>query len=1059
MKKNQPSRGVIVLTIGIGVLALMFALTRQREHTRSRSEISASDRSPNVRTMRKAILAPKSETAPAKKAGNLKLYTQPDDGSSWAVAYGREFWKRAISEPVPPWNGTTALGANLDLGDVIDRVRHPILWGDSEPHPRIQSRTYAAFFDGNGFKFSPHSEPFKPNPSVEVTFRTLKVASGDHVFYRHGENVSWSFLGNTAQGLLNAGAGVVEHYETTSDGVEVTWVLNQRPAGPGPLQIEAELSGLSHAGQDEHGHHFADTDGTRHVQVSHAVLVDFEGKRLDVPILANGNTLRLEIAESTLGNLGFPIAIDPTVSPELAMTYCFPPNAQKVPAIAWNGTNYFVAWTDERNVSPGGPADIYGTRITPAGKVMDPLGIGVATSSDSEAFPRVASDGSNFFVVWEQLGSSSDIYGARVRWDGVVVDTTPIGISTGTLHEFLPDVACQGTNYLVVWEDRRNHGINQTDIYGARVTTAGGVVDTAGIQIQTNEWGLVRPAVASDGTNYLVIWQTPNPAEIYAARVTSAGSVLDSTGVLISSNAAVGGIAYAKAANNYLVAFTGGTTIFDTGPYANRVTTSGGIQTLDGNGDLLKVGGGDPAVASNGTNYLVAFLDLYGLFGFRVRASDGAVLDGNPIPIREARGDGQSQQRVASNGTDFFVTWADGLGDPHHLGDIFGARVTAAGEVPDNLPLSINQSEDFSQRYPAIVQGAQSYFLAWEDDRNVANNSVDIYGTRVRSDGVPKDPCGILICTNSALQERPGVAVSTREGDQFLVVWGDKRSGNFDLYAARVTNGIVLETNGFAVSTATGDQQYPTAYSLAGEYFVTWQNYTATSYIDIYGARVTYGGTVVDTTPILITGATLAQRFPRISGMESNYFVVWFDNRYNTGYDIFGARVHTNGTVVDTAGVAIHVASSYDYYPDIANDGDNYLVVWQHLIGGSSQSWEIYGTRVSKTGTVLDSPHLNICTVTNAQQFPAVAYRSEFLVAWADDRVTAGTSDIYAARISSAGTVLDSNGFLVDAHPNNQTYPAVAGAPDIGNTYLVLFHSGKLNSTTPRIKGRVIKTP
>ncbi len=69
------------------------------------------------------------------------------------------------------------------------------------------------------------------------------------------------------------------------------------------------------------------------------------------------------------------------------------PAAQDSPAIAYNGTNFFVVWEE------GG--DLFGTRVTPAGAVLDGYGIPVAISrAEGLSEPALSSRGSDFLVAW-----------------------------------------------------------------------------------------------------------------------------------------------------------------------------------------------------------------------------------------------------------------------------------------------------------------------------------------------------------------------------------------------------------------------------------------------------------------------------------------------------------------------------------------------------------------------------------------------------------------------------------------------------------------------------------
>src|SRR5262245_54720264 len=74
--------------------------------------------------------------------------------------------------------------------------------------------------------------------------------------------------------------------------------------------------------------------------------------------------------------------------------------------------------------------------------------------------------------------------------------------TTTTSHE-RPDVAFDGTNYFAVWEDYRSL---YTDIYGARVSPDGSVLDPSGIEITHRNGYEFSPTISFGAGNYLVAW-------------------------------------------------------------------------------------------------------------------------------------------------------------------------------------------------------------------------------------------------------------------------------------------------------------------------------------------------------------------------------------------------------------------------------------------------------------------------------------------------------------------------------------------------------------------------
>ena len=81
-------------------------------------------------------------------------------------------------------------------------------------------------------------------------------------------------------------------------------------------------------------------------------------------------------------------------------------------------------------------------------------------------------------------------------------------------------------------------------------------------------------------------------------------------------------------------------------------------------------------------------------------------------------------------------------------------------------------------------------------------------------------------------------------------VWQDNRSGNYDIYANRVSAaGLVGDGAGLRVSEVAYNQQVPSAASNGRDYLVVWQHGSGGS--DIYANRVSVQRARCRTAPAL----------------------------------------------------------------------------------------------------------------------------------------------------------------------------------------------------------------
>lgn len=627
-------------------------------------------------------------------------------------------------------------------------------------------------------------------------------------------------------------------------------------------------------------------------------------------------------------------------------------------------------------------------------------------------FPSVGFNGINYLVVWQDSRVwPSDIYGARVDASGVLLDSIGIPISTAPGWQTSPSVTSDGANYLVVWGDSRNG--DGRDIYGARIGQSGILLDTAGVAVSTAPDHQTRPSAAFHGANYVVVWtdgRSGTDMDIYGTRVDTSGNVLDTSGVVVSSavdDQQSPSIAFA--ADAALVVWEDWRNGTDSDIYGARVAPSGSV--LDTMGIAISTGSGNqgyPSVASDGINrHLVVWQDgLSGLRDIRGARLDtaGIVLDSFGIAICSASDD-QSSPCVAFDGTDYIVVWQDGRPG---LPDIFATKVDTSGIVADTLGTTVSGAAG-SQTGPSVVCSGVYCLIAWGDNRT--HNDWNVRGARIDTSGILLDTLGILLSTAANYQMQ--VAASF-DGTNYFVVWEDYRTGDdLDIFGMRVSpSGVVLDSSAIAISTVIGDQKGSSVAFDGMNYLAVWYDFRDGSSGDVYGARVDQSGVVLDPASIPISVGGHRERYPAAAFGGTNYLVVWVDSRNISSYDIYGSRVGTSGTVLDPAGIPISVGNGDKWSPFVVFSDTHYFVVWSEDGGGSGL--DIYGARVDTSGVVLDIAAVPICTAERDQTWPSAAFDgNNYLVIWEDEPPWPMEDNLRGARVNQSGEVLDTLGFPI----------------------------------------------
>lgn len=707
------------------------------------------------------------------------------------------------------------------------------------------------------------------------------------------------------------------------------------------------------------------------------------------------------------------------------------------PAIAFDGTNYLVVWEEENN----GNINIIGTFVDQSGKVLTPHPdeIIIANGSHNHLTPDIAFDGNNYLVVWceEKINPENrDIIGTRISPEGEILDPAGINISAAPEDQFLPSITFGGAYYFISWCDLRD-----TTIKGTRVNTSGEVQDSLGIIISSrlsDYWNYRGNSyVISDGTNYLACWYKKKLGGSngnFATLINQNGEVLDTIEILTYS-----GMGFLNP--EVSLAFDGDNYFFvgNIGFSTNVKVVGIRINTLGTVIDTIIISyGATSSVSYNNGYYLVGFTphihdENPNIYAKRVDKS-GVILDSTAIQITHYASAPFSagNHSIASDGTNSLIIWDT-------RGFIEGSRVDENGNVLDYDGIMISTHPQ-SQINPSVASDGSNYFITWKDTRY---NIFDIYGTRIDQQGNNLNPNGVYI--RKIIKDEENNPKVTFGGSYYMAVWiGYEPTRN--ICGARIDqSGILMDTSSVVIFNY-GLEHNPSIASDGDKYLITSEVSS-----DIYGLILNQSGTLLYTFPIPITEQS--QRNPSIAYNGSNYLVVW-QNYFYPYNDIYGTLVDTTGLVLQPDGIEICIDEGDQVYPSAASDGNNYFVVWQDNLDSPTN---IYGARLDSTGTLLDTMAIPISLAEGDQKYPAVAFNgNEYVVVWQDNRNSYGY-DIYGARVSTSGNVIDS--FVVSNAFGDQLSPDIAYSSD--NQVLVVYsgwtgeYEGKLYDCM-RIWGRYL---
>ncbi|NTX07358.1 tandem-95 repeat protein [Myxococcus sp. CA040A] len=926
---------------------------------------------------------------------------------------------------------STAVSAPFDVASVMRQV-HFAYRPEGEQWSGGHS-TYEVRASTNGMSLTPFSPRDGRVKGAPLHLGPARLQRGDALL-KQGEATG----SVEAKGRLRLErAELTEHLANEEEGITQSWHLPGAPRGKGDLLVSMPATGLAFVESTAEGLHFAAPQTGLGFRYGHATWVDSQGQRTTLPAEYADQTLGFRVPEALVKSSAFPVTLATVITPEQGVDLPVHGPAwgewKGAPSLGSNGTDYLVVWSDARGEYYGA---LHGVRVSSTGVVLDPSGIKISTEPGHQDSAEVASNGTDYLVVWRTLpggitGPTADIQAARVTSAGRVEDTPSITLSLDSHDEHDPKVASVGTDYLVVWERQYPSG-DSANIVGARVTSTGQRLEAVDLNLSQPSDRHHNPSVASNGTQYLVVWEdsiAPGERDIRGARVSALGEVVaESRRVISRMNELQVHPSVASLGMGFLVVWERVGDASGGGIYCARLSAEG--EVLDGTGLLVsrqRATYVEPRVSANGANYLVAWDHGSGVHGALVTPEGtlGAPRALGPTTSVQTR----MYPAVASNGADFFAVWLSQAATTSRSSHIIeGTRVTGTGTVVDSPTPRVLTTASNTQLAPAVATNGTNFLVVWEDLRGGGS---DVYGARVTPTGELLDPQGIALSTAAFDQRAPAVASN---GTDYLVVWSTYGAGSPAVAGVQVAgSGQVLSPQALSISNVAEVEGGAAVASNGTDYLVVWADDLDFNG-PILGARVTRTGVVRDKPAIRIARSFRSRSLPSVASNGKDYFVVWQDARNTTttsvNNDVYGSRVTSAGAVLETQGLRLVTAPSVRPEPRLASNGADYLVVWR-------AAYAVLGMRVRSDGQVLDPQGILITQSTKGHASPSVAsLGAEYLVVWRDFRNEPPglpsyrfKGDIYGARVTGAGLVREPEGLSIAADAQAEEVPAIVASP------------------------------
>ena len=418
---------------------------------------------------------------------------------------------------------------------------------------------------------------------------------------------------------------------------------------------------------------------------------------------------------------------------------------------------------------------------------------------------------------------------------------------------------------------------------------------------------------------------------------------------------------------------------------------------------------------------------------------------------------------------------------------LMAVRVDTNGTLLDSTPIDVNgpRPTEIVNMRPGVAWGGHLFLVVWNTETTGADDCAEY--ALVAEDG--------SVVARHVLQENVNApqgnrAVAAFDGENFLAAW---LGYDYNVYMpaaffARISpEAVMLDSPPRRVAPGATIEQNELALCFHGDrYLAVWTVWDTSG---VWGSFVLPDGSTPDSAGFPIKRG-IRSDYPSVTHDRQNFIVGWYEDDRKTRL----ARVTDDGTVLDSGGVLIDSASSWDNAvfstgdatilvdmrdsvfgwdsltptvvrvdtalrlldsmpiplswpsdghnsyaprnPSVCLSGSNYFVSWHQpfRVGSLTTNPAALYRRLNRQGQFVDTTPMLANLGANVQRDPRMASDGDgFLAAWEDTRFdSAGlVRSVYAAR------------FTVGGSPQTPIYLGPGTAHDVtygGGCYLVVWN-------------------